>query len=207
MNNLEAENEKLKAQLNKAKRDNRQLKKYIQEQEDQFPLRVFEYIENITHDYSILLHPYPVNIKASDKGNMGVFEFKVTDVICVEADDRLKKIYLRRKIADIEGRTMPQSLITVNRNKLTIEQLRQEIDSRSYHLVQVGRGLLVNTMYYKPKLSGVELTLQNITHADIANFNIAEEYLKVFVQKRNELVKIVSLHKSLVRYINTSKAD
>jgi hypothetical protein len=203
MKSLEAENERLKVQLKKSKEKNLQLKRYIQEQEDQFYVKMFDFIQNINHQNSILLHPYPIKIKASDKGNAGVFEINIKDVLCVVSDTRLKQIHLRRKVADIEGRTLPKSVISVNRNKLTIEQLQKEMDSIGYHLVQIGRGILINTMYYKPILDGAELTLQDIKNPHILTFKIGKDYLKEFIQKREDLRQIVSLHKRFVSYITS----
>jgi len=192
---------KLEADLKTARKKVRELKKYIQEQEDNFHLRMFEHIEAITHDYSLLLNPYPVKIKTSDKGNTGVFEFKITDVICVISDDRIKTVHLRRKSIDIKGVKKASDNIIVNRNKLTIEQFRLELDSRGFHLVQVDRGLLVNAMFYKIEPGKLELLLKDKTRPEIASFEIGKDYMQTYIQKRKDLFEIVSLHKMYLRYI------
>jgi len=192
---------KLEADLKTARKKVRELKKYIQEQEDNFHLRMFEHIEAITHDYSLLLNPYPVKIKTSDKGNTGVFEFKITDVICVISDERIKTVHLRRKSIDIKGVKKASDNIIVNRNKLTIEQFRLELDSRGFHLVQVDRGLLVNAMFYKIEPGKLELLLKDKTRPEIASFEIGKDYMQTYIQKRKDLFEIVSLHKMYLRYI------
>ena len=198
---VNAYTKKLEADLKTARKKVRELKKYIQEQEDNFYLHMFEYIEAIKHDYSLLLNPYPVKIRTSDKGNTGVFEFKITDVICVVSDERIKTIHLRRKSIDIKGVKKASDNIIVNRNKLTIEQFRLELDSRGFHLVQVDRGLLVNAMFYKPEPGKLELLLKDKPRPDITSFNIGKDYIQTYIQKRKDLFEIVSLHKMFLRYI------
>ena len=198
---VNAYTKKLEADLKTARKKVRELKKYIQEQEDNFYLHMFEHIEAIKHDYSLLLNPYPVKIRTSDKGNTGVFEFKITDVICVVSDERIKTIHLRRKSIDIKGVKKASDNIIVNRNKLTIEQFRLELDSRGFHLVQVDRGLLVNAMYYKHKPGKLELLLKDKPRPDITSLSIGKDYMKTYIQKRKDLFEIASLHKMFVRYI------
>jgi hypothetical protein len=198
---------KLEADLKAARKKVRELKKYIQEQEDNFHLRMFEHIEAITHDYSLLLNPYPVKIKTSDKGNTGVFEFKITDVICVVSDERPKLIYLRKKAVDIKGVKPAAEIVIVNRNEFKIEGLQREIDGRGMHLVQVERGLLVNAMYYKHEPGKLELLLKDKPRPDITSFNIGKDYMQTYIQKRKDLAEIVSLHKMFVRYISATRGN
>jgi hypothetical protein len=197
--------QQLKAKLKVARGEIRELKQYIQEQEDIFPLRMFEHIEAITHHQSLLLNPYPVKIKTSDKGNKGVFECSVRNVICIVSLGRLKRIYLRKKVVDIEGRTAPKNLIIINRNNLKVDQLLQQLDSSSFHLVQVSKGLIVNTAYYAPLSGKLELQLKDVKFPNIASFKISNDNLKVFIEKRTDLYKIASLHRMFVRYINEGK--
>lgn len=199
--------EELEAKLKAAHKKIRELKTYIKEQEANFHLSMFEGIEAITHNYSVLLDPYPVKIRTSDKGNSGVYELKVTDVVCVVSNDRVKKIYLRKKVADIEGRASATSLVSVNRNNLTIQQMRQELDSIGYHLIQVGRGVLVNTMYYKNQNLKLELALKDVSNTDILSFKISKDYLRIFTEKQKDLKEIVLLHKTFVRYITANEGN
>ena len=201
METLKKEIEKLRFELKQVKEENSLLKEHIREREQQFFLDMYVYIEAIIHEYSRILNPTPVKIKASSNGKGELFEVSIKDVICIVSQGRKKHIYLDRPIENyLIGDCRETNVIIVNRD-LTLDGLRTELDSLGYHLTQVDKGTVVNTKYYKLTQKGLELQLKKQPHKGLSKFSIVDIYRREYAEKKRTIDEIVSLHKLFVRYI------
>jgi len=201
MENLKAENEKIKNELVLAKKIIVRQGDIINHLENDFAIRLYTAIEQITTDYSTHLNPEPVKIKTSDLGNQEEFLIKVSDIICILSDGRMKHIYLKSKIENKKGRYRETELITVNDNDMGLEALRHHLDSISYHLIQVRRNAVVNLKYYSLNKETLQVTSEELAKRNLPRLKITKAYKEDFIERKLMLNKIISLQEKLVRYI------
>lgn len=200
MSELKAENEKLKIQLTEAEKTIAEQQEIIKELEQTFDLRLFDAINYTMGNYFDFLNPHPVKVNASYNGKREVFELNATDVVCIMSDVRMKSIFLKKAIENIEGIPRKTSKIIVNVNDLNLDELRAKIDSLSYHLIKISKSCVVNLAYYNLKNDYVEMNERAKAEKDCIKLKINTPFIENFKARKELLESIISIHKTLLHY-------
>jgi hypothetical protein len=187
----------LEKKLADAKKEISELKKTIRGMKSNFLIQLYNAIENITTNYNSFLNPHPIKIKVTLGGRSDEFEIKITNVICVVADKRAKKIYLKNPVKGIHGELKPTNKIVVDRN---FNLLLNEFDSMKFHLFRLSRGKAINIVYYDLNNGGLILQLKNYAHEECMKFAISKSKSNEFIGKQKEFRTIYLLQKKLLRY-------
>jgi hypothetical protein len=198
---LEAENKKLINELTEANLAIEQLRDQVNKLTNNFTLNLYTAIEQITNDYSIILNPPPVNLTTAYKGKHEEFSLKLSDIVCINCKGKVKTISLVKSVENTKGKYRETDSIIVDNNS-GLEKFRHSLDSISYHLIQVSRNTVVNMKYYDLKGNFLKTTLDNIAKTDLARIEISGSQIDNFIIRKQQLDKLISLQKTLTRYID-----
>jgi hypothetical protein len=140
----------------------------INQYKNDFSLTFFEALEAIFGNYSILLNPKEVEIKASYLNKSEIYKIKLENIIGVFSDRRTKYILLTEKVAGIGSNLRETDKISFNGN---FEPLIKKLDGPDFQLVKVSKSGYVNVKYYNlvrdTLFLNMELNSSNELHKEI----------------------------------------
>jgi hypothetical protein len=190
--------EKLKHTIKLLRKKVKEQKELIADYQNNWMINLFNSLEAITNEYSILLNPPPQKIKASFKNQSELFEVKIAETVGVFSDGRTKMIFLTEKINSLGSNERNTNLIL---KESEFEPLLKSLDSIKLHLCQVDKSYFVNVKYYNLKqdeiICNIEVANEKFTYQRI---EINKKYKANFIEMKTNFDKIYSLQKVLVDY-------
>jgi hypothetical protein len=190
--------EKLKHTIKLLRKKVKEQKELIADYQNNWMINLFNSLEAITNEYSILLNPPPQKIKASFKNQSESFEVKIAETVGVFSDGRTKMIFLTEKINSIGSNERNTNLIL---KESEFEPLLKCLDSIKLHLCQVDKSYFVNVKYYNLKqdeiICNIKVANEKFTYQRI---EINKKYKANFIEMKTNFDKIYSLQKVLVDY-------
>lgn len=190
--------EKLKHTIKLLRKKVKEQKELIADYQNNWMINLFNSLEAITNEYSILLNPPPQKIKASFKNQSELFEVKIAETVGVFSDGRTKMIFLTEKINSVGSNERNTNLIL---KESEFEPLLKSLDSIKLHLCQVDKSSFVNVKYYNLKqdeiICNIEVANEKFTYQRI---EINKKYKANFIEMKTNFDKIYSLQKVLVDY-------
>lgn len=200
MKSLKQENELLKQRLAEAELKINELTELVSELKNDFAFKLYQAIVRITKDDFEILNPEPVIIKSAHKSKHEEFRLKVTDILYITCVGKVKTIKLNTSIENFKGKYRETDTITVDSND-SLEKFRHGIDSISYHLIQVNRNTVVNLKYFALKGETLVCTFENDKTREPIKFEISKSHVDDFVVRKQMFDELISLQKTLLRYI------
>ena len=190
--------EKLKHTIKLLRKKVKEQKELIADYQNNWMINLFNSLEAITNEYSILLNPPPQKIKASFKNQSELFEVKIAETVGVFSDGRTKMIFLTEKINSVGSNERNTNLIL---KESEFEPLLKSLDSIKLHLCQVDKSYFVNVKYYNLKqdeiICNIEVANEKFAYQRI---EINKKYKANFIEMKTNFDKIYSLQKVLVDY-------
>lgn len=196
---MDAENEKLKLQLLESEQTIKELREQIESHRKNWVLYLFDIFEREFLEYHTIFNPHPKDVKASYNNKTLIYSLKPTDIVCIISDGKQKNIYLKSEIANTGGELHKTNKIIVNRNDLTLPDFRYELDSLSYHLVQISRSVIVNLDCYHQNKKKLQLLLDT-KYNECKVFPIGENFMDDYKIKKESFEDAVSLQRLNARY-------
>lgn len=198
MLDTKTEIKKLKHTIKLLRKKVREQKELIADYQNNWMINLFNSVEAITNEYSILLNPPPQKIKASFKNQSELFEVKIAETVGVFSDGRTKMIFLSEKINSVGSNERNTNLIL---KESKFDPLLKSLDSIKLHLCQVDKSYYVNVRFYNLRQDEI------ICNVNVANekfkyqrIEINNKYKDNFVKMKTNFDKIYSLQKVLVDY-------
>ncbi len=165
----------------------------IQYLNETFEVRFFEAIDAIRKEYYTFLNPKPERISISKTEQ---YDIRLMNILWIESDGRLKKIYLKRKIANTEGKHLTDR-ITINDDNVTYKTLLPLLDKLGNHLVQVHRTYAVNVAYFTLEHKILDLKLKTeISHIK-PSIKISKSFIGQYKTIKERFCYFRSFHKKL----------
>ena len=198
MKNLKDDIEKLKLTVQLLKKKVKEQNELIADYKNNWLLNLFNALDAITNEYSILLNPPPQKIKASYKNQGEVFEIKIADTVGVFADGRTKMIFLTEKINTVGSNERTTNLVL---KESEFEPLLKSLDSIKLHLCQVDKSNFVNVKYYNLKRNEIVCKVKVGNEKFVyEKIEINKKYRANFIEMKTNFEKIYSLQKLFVDY-------
>lgn len=197
--------QKLRSQLRKAKAEIKSLKQYIYESARDAALYMFEVYQREIEQYEPFINPYSIKIEATHNNKRLVFEISPREILCVLTKGRAKYIYLKEPVKSISGSLVRTDKICVNKNEITLEKLRQTLDSLHFNLEIVSKRALVNVAYYRHVGKHFELTIPSI-YKEIKKIGGTPRYSWGFDGIQANFEMIHSLQKRAIDYKQKKEA-
>ncbi len=195
----EKENRRLKNTIKKLRREIKAKNELIQEYERSWSLKLFNDLETILNEYSVLLNPAPVVIKSSYKNRGYLFEIKPGNVITLFSKGRTKALILNEPIPNQGSAEIYTDIVYTERGFLELANL---LDKNRFLLCQISRSCFVNLQYYN--LGNNEVVTKEINNKSFARYssiNITRTHKQEFVLKKNTYQHVSSLQKDQLRDI------
>ncbi len=195
----DAEIQELKATVKLLRNEISEKNRLLQIYERDWFIKLFDDLQIIQNEYSILLKPPPVVVKGSFKNQGYSFQINVGDIVGLFSKGRTKVILLNKPVSYVGGYEIITDLIYTETG---FPELLKQLDQSNFHFCQVNRSCCVNIRYYN--LMSTELVIDKMTH------NIFEKYARIkiskrcvadFIAKKNAYRHISSLQKDQFRYI------
>lgn len=162
------------------------------------PLHLYNLIEGIQGNYSILLNPPHTIVKGSDKGMSEEYTVKATDIICIKSSvekSKIKEIHLRKLLKNRRGDPKTTKLIKINKEK-TIPIICKEIESAQVYLASVSQSEAVNIDLYDLVDDHLVLKLKSCKVKSCQKIKIIKKYKADFQAKKEALERIRIFHKT-----------
>lgn len=198
----DAEIQKLKATVKLLRNEIREKNRLIQSYESDWALKLFDDLQTIQNEYSILLKPPPVVVKGSYKNQGYSFQVKVGDIVGLFSKGRTKIILLNNPVSCVGA---DETVTDVIYTEMGFPELLKQLDQSNFHFCQVKRSYCVNIRYYN--LVSTELIIDKMAHSiseKYARIKISKSYVADFIAKKNTYRHISSLQKDQFRYIQDS---
>jgi len=198
MKNLKDDIKKLKLTVQLLKKKVKEQNELIADYKNNWWINLYNTLEAINNEYSILLNPPPQKIKASYKNQSEVFELKIADIVGVFADGRTKMIFLTEKINSVGSNERTTNLVS---KESEFEPLLKSLDSIKLHLCKVDQSNFVNVKYYNLKRDEIVCKVKVENEKFVyQNIGIKAKYKTNFIEMKTNFDKIYSLQKKLVDY-------
>lgn len=194
-----AEIKKLKATVKLLRNEISEKNRLLQSYESDWALKLFDDLQIIQNEYSILLKPPPVVVKGSFKNQGYSFQIKVGDIVGLFSKGRTKVILLNKPVSYVGG---DETVTDVIYTETGFPELLKQLDQSNFHFCQVNRSCCVNIRYYN--LVSTELVIDKMAHnisEKYARIKISKRYVADFIAKKNAYRHISSLQKDQFRYI------
>lgn len=193
LNDYKNENIRLKKTI-------KELKEYIKKYHQNYAMNMFNSLQAIIGEYSMLLNPSAVKIKATYKNKSEFFDVSVSNILFIEANGREKNIVLEIPISSYGGdENRTTSRISVS-NSWGI--LLNDLDRIGFHLFPINKKMYVNVKYFAYEnnyaISNSKLPIKYKTDENL--FKVAKSHLEHFRERRENYVRVFSLQKILVDY-------
>ncbi len=195
----EAVVKRLKETIKLLRKEIREKNRLLLSYERDWALKLFDDLQIIMDEYSLLLKPPPVVIKGSYKNQGYSFQVEVGQIVGLFSKARTKAILLTKPIPNIGG----QEIITdVIYTETGFPALLKQIDRSNFHFCQVNRSSFVNIRYYSLKDKEVVTdSIVNTLFAKYSRCKLSKKHVADFIAKKNSYHHISSLQKDQLHYI------
>ena len=135
----------------------------------------------------LVINPEPVELPCTEKGRSLNFMVGLNNVLAIESEGRIKRIYLKEAIIPKEG-GKPYSFIETNNAALGFDKLMRKLQKNRQYLFRVSISYVINIFHYI-------FSESNVFHIiDKPNSKVYEPILSVETDKKFNLEKY---HKQL----------
>ncbi|MBS1737540.1 MAG: hypothetical protein JSS98_13175 [Bacteroidetes bacterium] len=199
LSGLKKENTRLKTKIKQLEKIVGSQKSIITEYETNWHLKLFNDLEIILQQYTLLTDPPPVKIKTSFKNHAAHYEVKPANIIGIYSKGRTKQILLDVAIAN-SGSSKSQTNILYTESNL--EELQKLIDPGDFLFSLPKRGIFTNVKYHN--LEDNLLITDTITIPSLMKFGNIKVDSKIadeFIKKKKAYEHISSLQKNQLRDI------
>lgn len=185
----------LMLKLNEAEKVISELRNEIFDLEKNFELRLFNTSDLLINEFnkSLKFNPHRVNFSKKEQ-----YDISVSDVLWISSKGRLKKIYLKRKIATV-SKDKETDLIYSNDDLVNVEALISKIDLSTFCLTRVSRQFAVNVAYFKLNGTTLDLKINREINHKIPEIKITKSNIDRFLEKKEKLNKLLLFQKRVVR--------
>lgn len=185
----------LRLKLNEAEKVISELRNEIFDLEKNFELRLFNTSDLLINEFnkSLKFNPHRVNFSKKEQ-----YDISVSDVLWISSKGRLKKIYLKRKIATV-SKDKETDLIYSNDDLVNVEALISKIDLSTFCLTRVSRQFAVNVAYFKLNGTTLDLKINREINHKIPEIKITKSNIDRFIEKKEKLDKLLLFQKRFVR--------
>ena len=185
----------LRLKLNEAEKVISELRNEIFDLEKNFELRLFNTSDLLINEFnkSLKFNPHRVNFSKKEQ-----YDISVSDVLWISSKGRLKKIYLKRKIATV-SKDKETDLIYSNDDLVNFEALISKIDLSTFCLTRVSRQFAVNVAYFKLNGTSLDLKINREINHKIPEIKITKSNIDRFLEKKEKLNKLLLFQKRVVR--------
>lgn len=185
----------LMLKLNEAEKVISELRNEIFDLEKNFELRLFNTSDLLINEFnkSLKFNPHRVNFSKKEQ-----YDISVSDVLWISSKGRLKKIYLKRKIATV-SKDKETDLIYSNDDLVNVEALISKIDLSTFCLTRVSRQFAVNVAYFKLNGTSLDLKINREINHKIPEIKITKSNIDRFIEKKEKLDKLLLFQKRFVR--------
>ena len=172
----------LRLKLNEAEKVISELRNEIFDLEKNFELRLFNTSDLLINEFnkSLKFNPHRVNFSKKEQ-----YDISVSDVLWISSKGRLKKIYLKRKIATV-SKDKETDLIYSNDDLVNVEALISKIDLSTFCLTRVSRQFAVNVAYFKLNGTSLDLKINREINHKIPEIKINKSNIYSFLEKKFE---------------------
>ncbi len=194
------------AEIQKLKETVKLLRKKIKEKnqlllsyERDWALKLFDDLQTILNEYSILLKPPPLIIKGSYKNQGYSFQVEVGQIVGLFSKARTKAILLTKPIPNIGSNEIITDVIYT---EMGFPELSNQLDRSGLHFCQINRSCYVNLRHYN--LVNNEVATNKIANSLFDKYSLIEvsrRHLADFIAKKNAYQHISSLQKDQLHYI------
>jgi DNA-binding LytR/AlgR family response regulator len=173
--------------------------KSLEEENDwiKSPLYMFELIDLLLGNYSLLLNPHRIEIRSSLNQKACFFSIDIKNVVCIIADERAKYIYLKKAIKSVEGKLHKTNKIALNEN---LKNICNKLDSSKVHLAQVSKSVAVNVAYYDLDGENLIINTKDLEFIECEKIPISKSYIKSFKIQKEAIDSFLLLQKKLLAY-------
>jgi len=178
----------------------KKLKRELESIKVNWALYLFDLVSDEIYNYEKVLSPYPAEIKASHSNKPLLYEINVLDIIAIVADQRNKTVYVTRETKNIEGKLNRTKKITVNRNKLKLVDLCNEIESPQFYLVQISKNVCINMRYYSTDWKNAYLDSNLKGFDELVKLSVGKPYLDNYRKRYQYYNETISLHSLMSQY-------
>ena len=198
MNKINKQNKKLKETIKKLRSVISAQKELIIKYRDNWMLNLFNSLNAITDEYSCMLNPLPVEVKASYQNRSELFKIRLADIIGVFSEGRTKIILLKEKISNIGSDERTTNIIYIGKN---FKSVINDLDKSNFQLCKVDKSTFINVKYYDLNTDSIickkELGILNVEYKKLT---LNSKYKADFIQKKQTFNRIYSLQKLFVDY-------
>jgi hypothetical protein len=166
---------------------------------ENYLMNMFNSLQAVIGEYSILLDPEPVKIKATYKNKSELFEVRVSNILCLISIGREKKIILRSPINSFGGdETRKTSSISISQNW---ELLKKNLDRIGFHLFPISKTIYVNVKYYSYD-NNQAITKSKLPNGfeEYSSITVTKNHIEHFRERKENYMKVHLLQKLLVGY-------
>ena len=126
----DAEVLKLKATVKLLRNEISEKNRLLQSYERDWALKLFDDLQIIQNEYSILLKPPPVVVKGSFKNQGYSFQIKVGDIVGLFSKGRTKIILLNKPVSYVGG---DETVTDVIYTEMGFPELLKQLDQSNFH--------------------------------------------------------------------------
>jgi hypothetical protein len=198
----DAEVKKLKATVKLLRKEIREKNRLLLSYERDWALKLFDDLQTILDQYSLLLKPPPLLLRGSYKNQGYSFRVEVGDIIGVFSKGRTKVILLNKPVSYVGSYETVTDVIYMETG---FPELLKQVDQSNFHFSQVSRSSCVNIRYYS--LNEKEVVTDSIANAlfnKYARCRVSKKNRTDFMAKKEAYQHISSLQKEQLRYILNS---
>ena len=199
MKTLEKEIHRLKRQVKKLQSEIIAKNELIQEYERDWSLKLFNDLQTIGNEYSVLLSPPPVIIKSSYKNRGYAFQIELTDIIGLFSKGRSKSLLLKKPVPNLGSSEIITDIIYTEKN---FPELLDQLDRSKFHFCQINRSCYVSLKYYN--LTNSEVVTNEIRNKSFDRYStltILNRYKAEFISRKATYHHISLLQKNELHYI------
>lgn len=171
----------------------------IYQYRENYLINMFNSLQAITEEFSILLNPEPLKIKATYKNKSELFLIQTSNIICIVSDGREKKILLKTPINSYGGdETRTTSVISTSKNW---EPLIKEVDRIGFHLFPVNKTVFVNVKYFSfDNNCAITKAKLPVGYEKYCSVKVTKNHIEHFRERRENYLRVYRLQKLLVDY-------
>jgi len=136
----DAEIKRLKATVKLLRNEISEKNRLLQSYERDWALKLFDDLQTIQNEYSILLKPPPVVVKGSFKNQGYSFQINVGDIVGLFSKRRTKVILLNKPTSYVGG---DETVTDVIYTETGFPELLKHLDQSNFHFCQVNRSCCV----------------------------------------------------------------
>ena len=194
------------AQLKKLRETVKRLSKEIKEKdrlllsyERDWALKLFDDLQTILNEYSILLIPPPLIVKGSYKNQGYSFQVEVGQIVGLFSEARTKAILLTKPIPNIGSNEIVTDVIYT---EMGFPELSNQLDRGGLHFCQINRSCYVNLRHYNLVNNEVATNkIENSLFDKYSHIEVSKRHVADFIAKKNAYHHISSLQKDQLHYI------